>query len=433
VKKKLLDFALTHNWEKKKFLIALSGGVDSSTLLHLCLEIKEQLPFTIEVAHVDHGWREESKQEAKLLQEMCVGIPFFMTRLVPAHSGNLENVARKERYRFFFEMIRKRNLDGLILGHHKDDLIETSLKRILEGASLVKIGSMKPFSVREGISLFRPFLEMSKKEIEEYAQKKKIFFFQDRTNEDKSFLRARMRMELLPQLNTSFGKNIRPSLAQIAKQSWELEEYLTEKTQPFFESQKSTPWGFYWDFSEGLFHPFELSFFIQKLCEKLTIVLSRIERQLLCDAISRKIPGKTWDVKGVLFFCDRGHLLVQPNAVVIPSFSLKEGITRISPWRVEYKPDASDSFSPSHWKNWLFGELKAALPYGDYYCTTVFKEKGFSRRKIFAKLAKMGIPSFMRSFVPILINEEKRIIIPFGAPEIVSKNNKQMRLKITIS
>ncbi|MCH9703393.1 MAG: tRNA lysidine(34) synthetase TilS, partial [Chlamydiae bacterium] len=118
-------------------LLALSGGPDSMALLHLMRELNH--PF--EVAHIDHGWREKSAEEAEKLQTL-VNEPFHLKRL-EKFSQNAEDQARRARLNFFRELCEKRGLEGVLLGHHADDQAETVLKRLFEGARLTKLSGLE--------------------------------------------------------------------------------------------------------------------------------------------------------------------------------------------------------------------------------------------------------------------------------------------------
>lgn len=213
-------------------LLALSGGPDSMALFHLLKE--SQHPF--EVAHIDHGWREESREEATYLQSV-VDVPFHLKKLQKAPK-NLEDVARKERLAFYKEVLEKRKLGGVLLAHHADDLAETVLKRIFEGARLTKLVGLEKESVVDGILLLRPLLDFRKKQILSYLKDTK--YFVDPTNMD---LRSRMRRDILPLLTEHFGKEIVPSLCRLSAYSKELCQFqdsffVKNVVADFFEDQR---------------------------------------------------------------------------------------------------------------------------------------------------------------------------------------------------
>ena len=107
-------------------LLGLSGGPDSLALFHLLLETSSFVPFKLHVAHVDHGWREESSKEAQWLKSYVEkwGVPFYLKKL----EGCLnEEAAREGRLSFFSSLYRELGCKALLLGHQGDDQAETVL------------------------------------------------------------------------------------------------------------------------------------------------------------------------------------------------------------------------------------------------------------------------------------------------------------------
>lgn len=232
LEKKFLQFFDEYLSRDEPLLLALSGGPDSMALFHLLLRHK----CAFSVAHVDHGWREESSREAEVLRELCAEkkVPFYLKRLVKEkEDNNLEDRARNARLLFFRELCQEKQLKAVLLAHHADDQAETVLKRVLEGASLPRLQGLLPFSVVEEVVLLRPLLEMTKEEIMLFLAEKKISFFQDATNNDTRFLRTRLRLSLLPYLSDHFGKEVRPSLCRLGKQARELGSFLDELIAPY--------------------------------------------------------------------------------------------------------------------------------------------------------------------------------------------------------
>jgi tRNA(Ile)-lysidine synthase len=217
-------------WDRKsKILIGCSGGPDSKMLLYSVLDWGKA---EIHVAHVDHGWREESRQEAAELQEEIegLGLVFHTTRLVPAEK-NREEAAREGRLAFFRQLVDQEGFQAVLLAHQRDDLAETALKRVLEGAQLSMLKGMQEISDYEGMAIWRPLLKVRKREIEEFLKKRGLKFFVDATNQDPVYLRARMRTRILPMLSETFGKSVEENLARLAERGAELHDYLERKTK----------------------------------------------------------------------------------------------------------------------------------------------------------------------------------------------------------
>ena len=215
--------------DERPLLLAYSGGPDSKALLYGLLEagIKPHL------AHVDHGWREESLLEAELLRKEAenLKLPFHSIRLTCLPDKNLEDYGREARLQFFRTLFDQIPFQALLLGHHSDDLAETALKRIFEGAHLPFLGGMTPTSELMGMAVWRPLLGVRKKEILHFLETKMLKGFYDKTNDDPKFLRTRLRQTMIPDLTVSFGKEIVPNLALLSERAYELKEYLDRKVE----------------------------------------------------------------------------------------------------------------------------------------------------------------------------------------------------------
>ncbi len=227
----LCKFLSAHHDGSSPLVLGLSGGPDSTALLYL---LKKKV--NLEVVHVDHGWRLESAQEAEQLRALCKkhNLPFHLKTLIPSElKGNKEDACRSERRAFFEEVRLATGAQATLLGHHADDQAETVLKRILEGAPLIKQSAIRPL---RGF-LWRPLLAIPKKKIVQWLEKQKIPYFMDPTNSDPAILRSRMRMEILPKL---FGKEVAAPLARHAEEAALLSDYLDKRIAPLEKQFQQT-------------------------------------------------------------------------------------------------------------------------------------------------------------------------------------------------
>lgn len=216
----LLNFLKKVNLERP-LIVAVSGGSDSITLYRLLHWTKQFLPLKLIVAHVHHGVRKESDNEEAYLIELAkeCGDPIFVKRLGPIET-NFEERARMERYEFFFELYQTHQAQSCLLAHHADDVAETVLKRICEGAPFETFKVMQEVGSFKEMPLWRPFIGLPKKALLKFPH------FEDWTNLEGNNLRAKMRRELIPMLQTSFGKNIQPSMQRLSKEAAEFSSYL---------------------------------------------------------------------------------------------------------------------------------------------------------------------------------------------------------------
>lgn len=250
-------------------LLAFSGGVDSTVLLHLILETLEVPRHFLHICHIDHGWRKTSAAEAERLRQQVqdLGLPFHLFTLEPSQfvEGNLEDVARQARKTIFRSLYNSLQCEALLIAHQADDQAETVLKRIFEGSFIPNCKAMASVEDQENLIVWRPLLGIRKKTLLDWAQTKKISFIEDETNNDPKFLRNRMRSTILPTLEGQFGKAITDTLLQFAQQSRQLYSYLETKTAHIEPLASHGPFGFYWE-SEVLstLDTFELEFFLRR-------------------------------------------------------------------------------------------------------------------------------------------------------------------------
>ncbi len=187
--------------EPGRYVVAVSGGVDSVSLLNILSNIPG---VVLTVAHFDHGIRDDSVIDRKLVGDMAkqLKLPFVYEagKLGP---GTSETTAREARYNFLRKVQAASGAQALITAHHQDDLIETAIINILRGTGRKGISSLADYS-----HLRRPLLKFSKAEIEHYAAEQGLVWREDSTNQDTTILRNYIRKVLLPKLGLEGRKTL---------------------------------------------------------------------------------------------------------------------------------------------------------------------------------------------------------------------------------
>jgi tRNA(Ile)-lysidine synthase len=197
----------------RKIGIAISGGIDSMVLLDLMSKLSKDLKIHLHVLHFNHKWREESHLDLKLVENFCKvkNIDFIQGENKTKNINN-EEVAREQRYSFFEEIAKRHNLDFVCTAHHKDDFIETIIFRLLRGTGPKGLMPIKDFfQYSKDLTVFRPLLNLNKKEIVDYAKVNKISFNEDKTNKDISHKRNFIRKKILPlleEVNSNYDQNL---------------------------------------------------------------------------------------------------------------------------------------------------------------------------------------------------------------------------------
>lgn len=193
-----------------KYILAVSGGVDSMVLLDLLVKNGET---ELIVAHFDHGIRADSAKDAAFVEaktkEYGLLVEVSKGRLGPTAS---EAVARKARYEFLRSMQNKHSASAIIMAHHQDDLIETAMLNILRGS-----GPRGLISILPKADLLRPLLLYRKAEIIDYAKANRLEWREDSTNQDEKLLRNYLRLNILPKLTDAQRNEIVRNIDKVAK------------------------------------------------------------------------------------------------------------------------------------------------------------------------------------------------------------------------
>lgn len=178
------------------YVAAISGGVDSMALLHMLNEqrVKSQAsPLIIVVAHLDHGMRDDSQEDRKLVQEIAAGygMPFVYDEAELGSSAS-EATARQVRYEFLNKVATNSTAQAIITAHHEDDAIETAILNISRGS-----GRKGMTALSSSDKLLRPLLKVSKKDLLKYAQDNSLKWREDSTNSDTKYKRNHVRHNIV--------------------------------------------------------------------------------------------------------------------------------------------------------------------------------------------------------------------------------------------
>lgn len=406
---------MERHWDKhSRLLLAFSGGPDSLALLHLLLEYFRQqhvAPHTcLALAHVDHGWREESRQESAQLSRMAadLGLTFHQKALEPMQSvGNLEEACREERLLFFADLCRRHAYRAVLFGQHGGDQAETVLKRIFEGASLYNLGGIRPITEMHGMILWRPLLQVSKRQLEQWLSMRGLHGLDDYTNRDPRFLRARLRTQLLPELSRMFGKEVSANLAHLGSEAAELHAYLAARMAPVVSKVQCGPFGSWLDFNEeASLLPLEIKYAVRACCEREHVFLSRSHLQCAAELLSARSANKCLTAGERLVHIDRGGLFVLSQSIPaspLDTSPLEEGTHSFGCWTVRVTPMASTAAHAvaTNWRHVWLGKGEVVLPLGHY---RVGMPPGTSAMAKWWSNAK--VPAFLRNSVPVLYRDD---------------------------
>ena len=215
---------LTDGCPDARVLLAVSGGIDSMTMADLFQHSALRLPMA--VAHFNFHLRgADSDGDEALVAAWCGAhdVPFFRQEADAAayaadHGLSVEMAARELRYSWFAQLCREQGFTHLAVAHNLDDSAETLLLHLLRGTGMRGMSGIRasvPLPGAEDVTLIRPLLDFSRREIEAHAVRAGVEFRIDATNADISIPRNRIRHEVFPELariNPSFLETFRTEM-----------------------------------------------------------------------------------------------------------------------------------------------------------------------------------------------------------------------------
>lgn len=186
---------------RNTYLMAVSGGIDSVVLCHLCKQAS--IPFSM--AHCNFNLRgEESERDEKFVQRLAeeYEVELFVQKFdtnVYAEKNKLsiQEAARNLRYQWFAQLRQEKGFAFTLTGHHADDNIETLLMNFFRGTGLKGLSGMPAFDSKESF-LLRPLLDFRRTDIENFARDNNLLWVKDSSNDSSKYTRNFFRNELLP-------------------------------------------------------------------------------------------------------------------------------------------------------------------------------------------------------------------------------------------
>lgn len=217
--------------EPGRYVVAVSGGVDSVALLHL---LHAEAGVELVVAHFDHGIRSDSAADRIFVSNLAskYGLKFEYTE------GNLgekasEATARAARYEFLRSVMKKHDAQAIITAHHQDDVLETAIINILRGTGRKGLNAL---SIRSDIH--RPLLSVPKNELLAYAKLNHLQWREDSTNTDVNHLRNYVRHKIVPRLDEAGRKKLLDIIDASAETNTKLDALLVKYLQPALNRTK---------------------------------------------------------------------------------------------------------------------------------------------------------------------------------------------------
>lgn len=230
-------------------VIGLSGGPDSVCLFDLLLDAADELDLTIHPVHVNHKFRPGAAEEDQAYVESlcrsrgleCKSFTVDCNALAAATGMTSEEAGRKARYDAFYDTAMEiLDADGtasvkIAVAQNANDQAETILFRLLRGTGTDGLAGIAYKRYERGICVIRPLLDVYRDEIEAYCEEKGLDPVTDHTNNEAIYARNRIRLELLPYLESKYNENIQETLVRLGHIAAADKDYIWQQTQMAYE------------------------------------------------------------------------------------------------------------------------------------------------------------------------------------------------------
>ena len=372
-------------------VVAVSGGADSSALLHCLSRLRERHLLRLHVAHLNHDHRgEEAEEDARFVSALAEELGLEATveeRDVLAYQrerriSSFEQAAREFRYAFLAGVAESVGAAAVAVGHTADDLAETVLLHIIRGTGIHGLRAMSesspwPWPQAGGqLRLFRPLLGAAKDDTVSYCRELGRDYRDDSGNYQPRFTRNRVRHQLLPLLAAEFNPRIRESLVRLARTAAAELDYMggeTERLWPEVAVEEDGAVGFHQPALASL-HPALQKLLLRRAYAHLMGDTRRLEERHLdamAELVREGVTGRSLDLPGGLkLHRSYGYLRLSRDAglpcpfpgldgthpLAVPSAGEYQVVSMAGPWRVTIRLD--ESAQPSFQSETREGETR---------------------------------------------------------------------------
>ncbi|MDR1942131.1 MAG: tRNA lysidine(34) synthetase TilS [Endomicrobium sp.] len=223
-----------------KILLAVSGGQDSMSMLHMFYRLSKKINISFAVLNFDHGLRKESASESRLVKSYCkkISVECFIKKLDVkrrcAEKGvSVETAARDLRYANLEQIAKTQKCNKIATAHNANDNAETVLMMLMRGSGAL-CGIPQIRKTAGNIKIIRPLLEIGRKQIEEYVKKQKLPYCTDKSNFSTEYTRNKIRLSLMPVIKEINPKAVEHIFSLSRIQSRE-DAYLEEISAKFLK------------------------------------------------------------------------------------------------------------------------------------------------------------------------------------------------------
>ena len=222
---------------KTRFIVSLSGGVDSMVLITILV----WLDYEVFASHINYNNREETVIEQDFIEKWCKlnNIKLYVKSINDikrdtVKRSDYEQITKNIRLDFYREIMLKEELDIVLLGHHKDDIVENVFANVCRGRNYLDLAVIREESMLSDIKIGRPMIEHYKDVINDFAYNYQVPYFKNTT--PSWSVRGKYREVISPAIEDAFTKNVKENLLNISRQADEWNSLIEKEIiRPFIE------------------------------------------------------------------------------------------------------------------------------------------------------------------------------------------------------
>lgn len=222
--------------ENDRVLVGLSGGADSTALLHVLCELKDEYNLCIAAAHINHNLRETADRDMNFCKELCkkLGVEFYCLNTDIKSGAEKEGMscelyARQVRYDYFASL----GYDKIATAHNKNDVAETLLFNFMRGTTVKGLSGI-PY--KRG-NIIRPLLDIKKEDIVEFCRESGIEFVTDETNLEAIYTRNKIRLNFIPEIEKEINPGFVDVVTKNARLFYEDSEFLDNLAKKAYDGE----------------------------------------------------------------------------------------------------------------------------------------------------------------------------------------------------
>ena len=202
-------------------VVGISGGYDSVCLLHILFSISGELNLTLYPVHINHMLRgQEALRDENFVESFCssLGLDLHTEKIDVAKKSkndkiSLEEAGRNVRYEVFNRVVKEKSANSIAVAHSRNDQAETILMRICRGTGLEGLRGME----YKRDNIIRPLLDIDRSQIENYVNENNLKAITDSSNLHTDYFRNRIRLNVIPQINSAADIDITQNLLRLSK------------------------------------------------------------------------------------------------------------------------------------------------------------------------------------------------------------------------